>query len=251
MGWNKAGNVKGATGSTGATGTGLQGPKGTDGPAGSQWHIGSGVPGNSVGAVGDFFLDSLSGHYYNKTTATNWHDSGTLKGAPGAGLTIKPSVAGNALPSLGLGDAGNAYIITTDGTTAGKAWVAGHLAVWDGTTWHDAGKIEGPPGPAGPAGPLSTTPGPTGGVGPAATLTAAPAALAVGAAPTVTAVAGKPGEYVIALPVGADGVAGAAGGAGPRGSRWRTGAGAPSSDPSDLPGDMYLNATTGDVYQLV
>ncbi len=37
---------------------------------------------------------------------------------------------------------------------------------------------------------------------------------------------------------------------GPRGSRWYTGSGAPGTIADSLPGDMYLDTDSGDVYQL-
>jgi hypothetical protein len=70
--------LTGATGATGATGptgaTGSQGTQGTTGATGStgargsKWFTASGVPGTVTGsAVGDMYLDSATGTYYEQT----------------------------------------------------------------------------------------------------------------------------------------------------------------------------------------
>lgn len=48
---------------------------------------------------------------------------------------------------------------------------------------------------------------------------------------------------------GAQGASGATGAAGARGSQWTTGVGAPVSTTGIQTGDMYLDTSTGDVYQ--
>lgn len=89
--------------------------------------------------------------------------------------------------------------------------------------WTNKGNIKGPAGPQGVAGPTGAT-GAQGAVGPAGAT--GPAG---GAGP-----AGPPG---------------ATGPAGTRGNIWLTGAGAPTASGSEIAGDMYLDTTTGDVYQ--
>lgn len=49
---------------------------------------------------------------------------------------------------------------------------------------------------------------------------------------------------------GDDGAPGTPGTDGARGSKWFTGSGAPTTVADSLPGDMYLDTTTGDVYEL-
>ena len=93
--------------------------------------------------------------------------------------------------------------------------------------WQPKGNIKGPAGPAGVAGPT----GATGAQGP----------------PGTTGAQGPPGG---AGAQGAAGPAGATGPAGTRGSIWLTGAGAPTTPVGLLPGDMYLDTTTGDIYQI-
>jgi hypothetical protein len=64
-------------------------------------------------------------------------------GPPGSSVSITGSVpTAAALPTdLGPEDAGTGYI----------AQDTGHLWVWDGDSWTDAGLIQGPPGPSGGA----------------------------------------------------------------------------------------------------
>lgn len=90
----------------------LQGAPGADGDDGTVWHTGVGVPSNGLGAVGDWYLDSASGNYHEKTGASTWTLRGNLRGpegAPGAAaqlirLTASPqaftfSAAGSPSPA--------------------------------------------------------------------------------------------------------------------------------------------------------
>ena len=88
------------------------------------------------------------------------------------------------------------------------------LRVWDSVTaaWVDGGSIQGPQGIDGAVGAA----GPQGEVGPAGT-------------------------------IGPDGPAGVQG---TRGTGWFTGTGAPTDVPGSVPGDLYLESVTGDVYVL-
>ncbi|NDG76143.1 MAG: collagen-like protein, partial [Synechococcaceae bacterium WB8_1B_136] len=51
-------------------------------------------------------------------------------------------------------------------------------------------------------------------------------------------------------PQGLQGVEGPAGPQGNRGTGWFTGSGAPTTVPGSVPGDLYLDQTSGDVYVL-
>jgi hypothetical protein len=86
--------------------------------------------------------------------------------------------------------------------------------VWDATSssWVNGGSIQGPQGIEGPQGPQ-----------------------------------GIQGE---AGPQGIQGIEGAAGPQGSRGTGWFTGSGVPTEVPGAMPGDLYLDQTTGDVYTL-
>jgi len=84
-------------------------------------------------------------------------------GPAGSGIVLKGAVATvGDLPSSG-NQPGDAYIVSA----------SGHLYVWSGSSWIDAGQYVGPTGPqgstgptgasvTGPTGPASTVPGPTG-----------------------------------------------------------------------------------------
>lgn len=50
----------------------------------NSWLTGSGVPGSGLGSVNDFYLDSVSGNYYQKTNSTTWTIQGSLIGPQGA-----------------------------------------------------------------------------------------------------------------------------------------------------------------------
>ena len=89
--------------------------------------------------------------------------------------------------------------------------------------WQPKGNIKGPAGPAGPQGNV----GATGAQGPAG---------ADGAQ-------GPPGAQGPAGPTGATGPQGT------RGSTWTVQPNAPGTIPGSLPGDMFLNSATGDIYQ--
>lgn len=65
-------------------GPGPAGPPGADGTPGSKWYTGSGVPGGGLGVVGDFYLDSVTGDYYEKTGPATWTFAGNLSGGGGS-----------------------------------------------------------------------------------------------------------------------------------------------------------------------
>jgi hypothetical protein len=48
-----------------------------------QWLYGTGAPAGSLGKVGDFYIDSVTGDYYFKTGPAAWEQVGTIKGAQG------------------------------------------------------------------------------------------------------------------------------------------------------------------------
>lgn len=61
----------------------LKGEDGQDGEDGSQIHSGSGVPDDSLGAVGDFYMDKDNYDMYGPKTENGWGTPITLKGADG------------------------------------------------------------------------------------------------------------------------------------------------------------------------
>ena len=99
--WTLRGNLKGPTGSQGATGN--QGPAGTPG---EKWFTGAGAPAGGLGAVNDWYLDSNTGDYYEKTGATAWTLRGNLKGPQGIqGPTGATGPSGGVPPGGNPGDA--------------------------------------------------------------------------------------------------------------------------------------------------
>ena len=138
----------GPTGSAGATGaTGPTGPAGATGPSGPTGATGS------TGATGPTGLTGPTGPS-GPTGPTGSTGATGPTGPTGAGITIKGTVATtSALPSTG-NTVGDAYIVSADG----------HLYVWSGSSWTDAGAIVGPTGPTGATGPTGPS-GPTGATG--------------------------------------------------------------------------------------
>lgn len=126
--------------------------------------------------IGDYYLNTSDYHLYlcintvSDSQATRWQDLGTLKGADGTSISIKP----NAASCTNVGDG---YI--SDGT---DGYTVGHLiivtAISGSTkTWADAGLIQGPQGEQGEQGPkgdkgdtgLTGPEGPQGPAGPQGT----------------------------------------------------------------------------------
>lgn len=89
-----------------------QGPAGAMGAPGANGNTvlnGSGAPASSLGAVGDFYIDTAAHVLYGPKTSTGWPASGTslvgpagAPGAGGAGLTFTYST-GTSLPDPGTG----------------------------------------------------------------------------------------------------------------------------------------------------
>lgn len=68
---NEAGGRKGDKGDKGDTGVaGTNGSPGADGEDGTTWHDGSGVPDDSLGVDGDYYLDVVTGDVYLKELGT-------------------------------------------------------------------------------------------------------------------------------------------------------------------------------------
>lgn len=143
MPWTKVGNIRGPAGlgvpPGGTTGqhlrkksnadndtewaapdtgpAGPQGPAGPTGPtgaAGEVWFTGTGAPGTVSGAVvGDWYLDSATGNYYDLTALpSTWTLRGNLKGPAGA--------TGAQGPTGATGSQGPAGVGVPAGGTAGQ-----------------------------------------------------------------------------------------------------------------------------------
>jgi hypothetical protein len=182
-GLNGKDGADGATGPAGAQGVpGLQGAPGATGATGSQ-----GIQG-PAGATGNPGPQGLQG-------------SQGIQGPAGTGVSIKGSVPTAASLPSGLtgADAGTGYLTGDNG----------HLWVWGGSSWTDAGSIQGPAGPEGAPG----LPGATGAPG-------AKGDQGIQGIPGTAGtqgVQGPQGLQGVAGPPGADGATGPAGGIGAQG----------------------------------
>ena len=204
---------------TGGGGSGTQGPKGDKGdrgPAGPAGPQGDPGPTGPQGPKGDIGATGATGPKgdIGATGATGPKgDPGTTgatgptgpqgpkgdRGADGTGVSIRGSVpTSDALP--GAAAEGDAYL--TEDT--------GHLWVWSGSSWVDAGNITGPAGPEGATGPT----GPAGADG----------------APGATGPQGPKGDQGADGPAGPQGDPGPTGPQGPKGDTGATGATGPKGD---------------------
>jgi hypothetical protein len=90
---------------------------GMQGPRGSAILNGSGLPSNSIGLAGDYYLDTITDILYGPKT-TSWPNSGvSIRGATGptgaTGQTGYSVYTGTSTPSNSLGNNGDAYIQST------------------------------------------------------------------------------------------------------------------------------------------
>lgn len=127
--WTLRGNLKGATGTTGT--------------AGEKWFTGSGAPAGATGSVGDWYLDSATGDYYEKTGASTWTSRGNLRGpqgipgTPGAAGENWFSGSGAPAGSLAGSVVGDWYLDAVSGDFYEKTGT---------TTWTLRGNLKGPAG---------------------------------------------------------------------------------------------------------
>ena len=128
----------------GGGGVGPAGPAGPTGPAGPAGAAGQQGPAGVAGAAG-------------ATGPAGQQGVAGPAGPAGTGINILGSIAGNGPPASPGTDQGDAYIASGNG----------HIWVWSGSAWVDAGQIQGPAGPAGAQG----NPGTNGAPGAAATVT--------------------------------------------------------------------------------
>lgn len=217
------------TGPTGPTGPAVTGPTGPTGPSGGQGLLGPTGPAGSNGVAGP------TGPTGAASTVTG------PTGPAGTGITLKGSVA----TSASLPGAGN---------TAGDARIAldtGHMWVWSGSAWGDAGPVTGPTGPTGPTGatgPASTVTGPTGPTGPGVTGPTGPASTVTGpTGPTGPGITGPTGPAsTVTGPTGPTGAASTVTGpTGPTGAASTvTGPTGPTGPAGDRGGVEYTFSTT-------
>lgn len=126
---------------------GIQGNPGAAGAPGEVWFTGAGAPGGGTGIVGDWYLNSANGDYYEKTGGAAWTLRGNLKGPQGnQGIQGVPGAAGSVwrsgtgAPAGALGVVGDWYLDDATGDvyekTGGAAWtlrdnLTGPGAVYD------------------------------------------------------------------------------------------------------------------------
>lgn len=101
---------QGPTGATGPQGpqgdpgaTGATGPQGNPGVPGEVWFTGSGAPAGATGVVGDWYVDSTSGDFYEKTGTSSWTYRGNLRGPTGAQGPPGPTGATGPAGTSGAG----------------------------------------------------------------------------------------------------------------------------------------------------
>lgn len=216
---------------------GPPGPQGPAGAAGSRWFAGVGVPPNTGGADGDWYLDTATGDVYTKSAGA-WTRAGNIMGPAGpqgaagvqgpkgdagaqgpqgpAGAQGVPGAPGSVwwfgvgVPPSGVGVVGDFYLDTNNGAVYTKT---------SGAVWSLVGNIRGPQGAQG-------NPGAPGAQGPQGN-------------PGAQGPKGDKGD------TGAQGPAGPTGPIGPTGpsgaSTFRAGPGLPPLPATDPWGAIYLD----------
>lgn len=228
--WVDAGNIQGPQGNAGPQG--IQGPQGQQGPAGANGADGvDGIAGaagpqgtqGETGAQGPQGPQGIQGEQGPQGPAGE-------DGADGTSITIQGSAATEAeLPNSGNTN-GDGYIVQS----------TGHLWIWDGADWIDAGNIQGPQGlqgPTGATGPQGPT-GLTGATGPQGPQGTTGATGATGAA-------GPQGPQGPAGATGAQGTTGLTGATGPQGPAGPAGAVGPQG-PIGATGPAGATGATGE-----
>ncbi len=184
----------------------------------NQWRYGNIVPATTLGAMGDFYLDMITGNVYYKNSSTTWVLTGNIKGPTGA--------TGSAGATGPAGAQGIQGLPGTNGSNGaqGIQGVAGPAGPIGLTGPAGAQGIQGLPGPSGASGTNGTN-GAVGATGPAG--------------PTgVAGPAGATGPIGLTGPAGATGPIGLTGPAGPTGPAGAQGI-------QGLPGPSGASGTNG------
>ena len=141
QGTTGAQGVAGVQGETGAIGP--AGPTGANGKNGSVIYSGITIPATSLGAVGDFYLNTTTGLLYGPKTAAGWGTGFSLKGPTGAtgavGAAGSQILNGSGIPSAALGNNGDYYLDKTNYLLYGPK---------TNTGWGPAVSLKGPAGTA-------------------------------------------------------------------------------------------------------
>ena len=127
---------------------GTDGTNGTDGEDGTKIYNGTGKPADTLGNVGDYYLDEDSGNLYKKSNSSKWDCKIKLKGTDGIdgkdgqrGPQINTLPPGSPAPSNAdnfiLGDMilllGNYDLYQVNGDNDNKTWAG--IGNIKGTTW--------------------------------------------------------------------------------------------------------------------
>lgn len=97
------------------------------GTPGEEWFTGAGAPSGGIGAVNDWYLDSVTGDYYEKTGATTWTLRGNLKGPAGATGPAGPTGATGATGPAGpTGPGGGASYTQLIGNGSAQTFTVTH-----------------------------------------------------------------------------------------------------------------------------
>jgi hypothetical protein len=235
--------VPGTTGATGATGPqGDPGPTGATGPAGQSMNLLDYLFSTSTAAppaAGNVEINTATAAaatlmWVHHITNANNDATIALDGVQvGSDIYVQEKTDSTRYAKFAVTSVTDSGTYTTYGIT--------FIAVGTGTAIGNKDAIFfgimaiGQPGPVGPQGPA----GPTGPQGPIGNTGATGATGPQGATGTTGATGAQ----------GPQGIQGVAGATGTRGSLWDTGSGAPGTIPGVLPGDMYLDTASGDVYQ--
>jgi hypothetical protein len=107
-------------------------------PPSTTWFSGVIDPLAGIGDPGDFYLNSVTGDFFEKTGPATWTLMGNLQGPAGSQI-----LTGSGVPSGALGIIGDFYLDTVTGNYYLKTAVS---------TWTFQAQLSGPVGPGGPPG---------------------------------------------------------------------------------------------------
>ncbi len=233
---------------------GEPGSPGLPGASGTLWHVTTEKPDDTVGANGDFCLDSETTKVYQKSDG-QWAELLTLAGPSGMdGAAGSLWYSGNGIPDNAIGVDGDFYLDAQNKLIYEKAtgaWVslvslqgeqgeAGDpgVAGADGSVWYygNGDPDSEPAFESGKDGDLYLD-----------TATADVYSKTTGSWVFIVNIKGNAGQDGEDGEDGQDGAAGAAGVNGADGATWLTGSGTPNNE-SGKEGDLYLNTATADVY---
>jgi hypothetical protein len=190
----------------------------------NQWRYGNIVPATTLGAMGDFYLDMITGNVYYKNSSTTWVLTGNIKGPTGpSGASGTNGATGATGPAGVAGPAGSQGIQGLTGP-AGAQGPIGLTGPAGAAGTNGATGAQGPIGLTGPAGAAGVA-GPAGPQGIQGLTGPSGAAGTNGATGPIglTGPAGAAGTNGATGPAGPQGIQGLTGPAGPQGIQGLTG----------------------------